>query len=443
MPHSRRAYRLIVLVFRYPELADLGEKSAHALLHLPRSGAVQQQKKPLIAPHAEQLIGAHLLVQSFFDVAQKGIETLQPVKIFDGGGIVNVQHNQGLGVGGELGGHLLQKESPVVGPGDGVEIGQFAHGAVVLAHHPVDVEGEQDHQQENHEEGDALQVEPLAQVGDQDTLGHHAHDVPVVDAHGNQRHLVQGALVGQAQKCGFVHGEGAQDGLLQFVAEGGGVEDAAGVLPDKIGLIAHHKLALRVYDMGVDLAVEQQAWAEQLLQCIGVVGDGEYPDHRAVHTALVDGHRVTVHIAAQGIVPEGEGNVALTGQCPLHGGILAQVLLQLRAAVQQNKAALTAGIHHAHAQKFVRGVYHIQLIQKSWVMQLLLRIETVGGIVADERGEGDQSLQVALDMGVYDVAGGFRRGLQRVRGLLVLYLRTVAGEDIERDGERDTDRQNQ
>ena len=76
-------------------------------------------------------------------------------------------------------------------------------------------------------------------------------------------------------------------------------------------------------------------------------------------------------------------------------------------------------------------------------MQLLLRIETVGGIVADERGEGDQSLQVALDMGVYDVAGGFRRGLQRVRGLLVLYLRTVAGEDIERDGERDTDRQNQ
>ena len=76
-------------------------------------------------------------------------------------------------------------------------------------------------------------------------------------------------------------------------------------------------------------------------------------------------------------------------------------------------------------------------------MQQLLGGETFVRIVADERGEGDQSLQVALDMGVYDVAGGFCCGLQRVGGLLVLYLRTVAGEDIERDSERDADRQNQ
>ena len=430
-------------MFRYPELADLGEKAAHALAHLLRLSTVQQQKETLVAAHAEQLGGAHLLVQRLLDVAQQGVEALQSVQVFDGGGVVDVQHDQGFGVGGELGGHLLQKANPVVGPGDGIEISQFVHRAVVLAHHPVDIEGKQDHQQENHKKGDALQVKPLAQIGDQDTLGHHAHDVPVVDVHGNQRHLIQGTLVGQAEKGGFVHGEGAQDGLLQLIAEGGGIEDAAGVFADEIGLVAHYELALRVYDMGVDLAVEQQAGAEQLPQCVGVVGAGEHSDHRTVHAALVDGHRVPVHIAAQGIIPEGEGDVAFTGQCPLHGGILAQVLLQLGAAVQQNKAALAGGVHHAHAQKFVLGVYHIQLGQKGRVVQQLLGGETFVRIVADEGGKGHQRLQIALNVRVHDVSGGFCCGLQRVGGLLVLYLRTVAGEDIERDSERDADRQNQ
>ena len=156
----------------------------------------------------------------------------------------------------------------------------------------------------------------------QNALGNHAHDVSVVDSHGNKCHLVKNAFVGQAQEGRFVDGKGAENRLLQLIAEGGRIKDAAGVLMDETGLVAHHEFALRIYDVGVHLTVQQQAGAEQCAQGIGVVGAGKHPDHLTVHTALVDGHCVPVHIAAQRFVPEGGGDGAFAGESLLHRFVL-------------------------------------------------------------------------------------------------------------------------
>lgn len=71
-------------------------------------------------------------------------------------------------------------------------------------------------------------------------------------------------------------------------------------------------------------------------------------------------------------------------------------------------------------------------------MKQLLRIEPIRGVVADKGGKSYQCLQIPLNVGIHNIAGGFRSGLQRMGCFFVLHLRAIAGKNIEGNGERDT-----